>query len=231
MAETAYPNSSLLVSTEWLADHLDDPDLRVVDCDNRDAYRRAHIPGSVCPREHYMKGGDGRLIMPADQFAAEAGRLGIGDGTLVVCYDGFGSLYAARFWWCLRYYGHDHCVVLNGGWNKWLAEGRQATYAEPHPARATFTPSVREDVLCTMDGLKQRVGRQGAVIWDVRSDAEWEGKNDRGNKRAGHVPGAVHLEWLNCVTDDDFKTIRPAAELRSLLDRLGIRPEQEVVTY
>ena len=116
MADTAtYANPQLLVDTQWLADHLNAPSIRIIDCDTRDAYRRAHVPGAVCAKEHYMKGPNSPLIMGPEQFAQEMGEMGVGDDTLVVCYDGFGGLYAARMWWCLRYYGHDQCVVVNGG--------------------------------------------------------------------------------------------------------------------
>lgn len=231
-ADQGYANPQLLVDTQWLADHLNDPNIRIVDCDVRDSYRRAHIPGAVNPKEHYMKNPDNtRLIMEPDQFAEELGQMGVGEDTLVVCYDASGSLYAARFWWCLNYYGHDKCVVVNGGWNKWLKEGRPATYVEPRPAKATFRPKVRDEVVCRLDDLKECIGKPGVVIWDVRSQGEWDGSNNRGNKRAGHVPGAVHLEWLNCVTKDDVQTIRPAEELRGMLDGLGITPEKEVLTY
>ena len=233
MADTAtYANPQLLVDTQWLADHLNAPSIRIIDCDTRDAYRRAHVPGAVCPKEHYMKGPNSPLIMGPEQFAQEMGEMGVGDDTLVVCYDGFGGLYAARMWWCLRYYGHDQCVVVNGGWNKWLSEARPTTYTMPKPPAATFTPKpAREDIVCSLDGLKERIGEPQTVIWDVRSKGEWDGSNGRGNPRVGHVPGAVHLEWLNVVTNDDFQTIKPAAEIRALLDQLGIHPEQEVVTY
>ena len=231
-ANAGYANPQLLVDTQWLADHINDPNVRIVDCDVRDAYRRAHVPGAVSPREHYMKNPENaQIIMEPEQFAAEMSQMGIGDDTLVVCYDGFGSLYAARFWWCLSYYGHDRCVVVNGGWNKWLKEGRPVTYVEPQHPRATFAPKVREEVVCRVDYLKQSIDKRDVVIWDARSGGEWTGANNRGNKRAGHVPNAVHLEWLNCVTKDEFQTIKPAPELRQMLAGLGITPEKEVLTY
>ena len=227
-----YANPQLLVDTQWLADHLNDSDIRIVDCDPREAYRRAHVPGAVCPREHYMKGPHGSpVIMEPDQFAAEMSEMGIGDDTLVVCYDQSRSLYAARFWWCLNYYGHDRCVVVNGGWNKWMQEGRPVTSLEPKPTRTTFTPKIEEEVVCRLEGLKERIDRNDVVLWDVRSKEEYEGTNDRGNKRAGHLPGAVHLEWTSCVTQDAVSLIKPAADLRTMLAGLGITPEKEVVTY
>lgn len=227
-----YANPQLLVDTQWLADHLNDPTIRIVDCDVRDAYHRAHIAGAVSPKEHYMKNPDDtRLIMEPEQFAAEMSEMGIGDDTLVVCYDQSGSLYAARFWWCLSYYGHDKCVVVNGGWNKWLKEGRPVTYVEPQVTKTSFTPKVREDVVCRVDGLKERIDKQDVVMWDVRSAREYAGTNSRGNARVGHIPGAVHLEWLNCVTKDDVQMVRPAAELRQLLGGLGITPNKEIISY
>ena len=234
----AYAHPEVLVSADWVEDHLKDPKVRIVESDEDILlYDLSHIPGAVSPREHYMKGPDDPLhVMGPEPFAREMGDMGIGDDTLVVCYDGFGSLYSARFWWCLRHYGHEKTVVLNGGWQKWLSEGRPVTYAEPALRQAqgtsppVFTPKTNENVVCRLDDLKARVGGP-TVVWDVRSEAEWTGANDRGNMRAGHVPGAVHLEWLNCVTKDEFQTIRPANELRALLDGLGITPEAEAVTY
>ena len=198
---SGYANPQLLVSTDWLAAHLNDPNIRVVDCDARDAHGRAHIPGAVNPIEHFMKGPNSRLIMGPDQFAKEMSDLGIGDATQVVCYDASASLYAARFWWCLRYYGHDNCVVLDGGFNKWLSEGRTLEIKIPAKGTAVFTPKpARQDVVCLAEGLKERIGRPGVVIWDVRSVGEWTGANSRGNKRVGHVPGAVHREWSDLMT-------------------------------
>lgn len=232
MEPDRYANPQLLVSTEWLAQHLNDANIRIVDCDTRDAYGRVHIPGAVNPIEHFMKGPNSRLIMGPEQFAKELGEMGIGDATQVVCYDASGSLYATRFWWCLRYYGHDACVVVDGGIRKWLLEGRPVDFNVPSKGNARFTPrGPREEIVCLAEDLKERIGRAGTVIWDVRSAGEWTGANSRGNQRVGHVPGAVHREWSDAMTAGPVQTFRPAGELQGLLDGLGIRPEHEVVTY
>jgi len=232
VATTNYANPQLLVSTEWLAAHLNDSNVRIVDCDTRDAYGRVHIPGAVNPIGNFMKGPNSRLIMGPEQFARELSDMGIGNETRVVCYDASGSLYATRFWWCLRYYGHDACVVVDGGFRKWLLEGRPLDFSVPGRGGATFTASgPRADIVCLAEDLKQRIGRPGTVIWDVRSAGEWTGANSRGNQRVGHVPGAVHREWSDAMTAGPVQTFRPAAELQAMLDGLGIRPEHEVVTY
>lgn len=233
MATEGYARPETLVETEWLAEHLDDPHVRVVDTDNREAYRRAHIPGAVTYRgHHYLKEEEGALhIMNPEKFAQVMGELGIGDGTLVITYDGFGSLYATRLWWVLNYYGHPQVKVLNGGWNKWFAEGRPISNVVPRPPYATFTPRVNGEFIASWEYVRASIGQADRVLLDVRSDGEWTGENARGTKRGGRIPGAVHLEWLNYVTDDDLKTFKPAAELRAMFDKMGVTPEKEVITY
>ncbi|HZU75888.1 MAG TPA: sulfurtransferase, partial [Dehalococcoidia bacterium] len=223
----------LLAEPEWLAQHIADANVRVIDCAALEAYRRAHIRGAVgLPVHFYIKDpADETHVMPADQFAQLMGRLGVGNDTTVVAYDDNNSLVAARLWWVLQYYGHVNAKVLNGGWHRWLYEGRPITTHATHPEPATFTPRPRPDVLCTLDELKARVGRPGTQILDVRSDEEWRGENDRGNKRRGHVPGAAHLEWLNFVSKDDRRIFLPAEELRAMLRSAGVEPGGEVVTY
>jgi thiosulfate/3-mercaptopyruvate sulfurtransferase len=232
MADQGYARPEMLVSTEWLAGHLNDSTIRIVDCDNRDAYRRAHIPGAITFRGHqYLKEKEGALhIMGPEQFAETMGALGIGDDTVVLAYDGFSSLYATRFWWALNYYGHTQVKVLNGGWDKWLAEGRPISNAEPRTAKATFTPHVQEDLIARWDYVRDTIGRDDRLLLDVRSDEEWTGANARGTKRGGRVPGAVHLEWLNYI-DRQTKEFKPAAELRAMFTQIGVTPDREVVTY
>lgn len=239
VASSNYARPELLADTEWLARHLDDPNLRVVDCDNRDAYRRAHIPGAVhlghpmLPEpKMYLKDPDAPVhVLPAEKLALVMGDLGIGNDTLVVAYDGFGGLYAARLWWVLGLYGHTSVKVLNGGWRKWLAEGRPITNAEARISKASFTPRACPEFMATCDYLLGCVENPRAVILDVRSDAEWTGENPRGNARAGHIPGAVHLEWLNFITQDDLQTFRPVDELRTMLEAAGVTSAKEVVTH
>jgi thiosulfate/3-mercaptopyruvate sulfurtransferase len=169
--------------------------------------------------------------MGPEKFAQVMGELGIGNNTLVIAYDGFGALYATRLWWALNYYGHKRVKVLNGGWDKWLAEGRPISNAVPRPPHTTFTPHTHEEFIAGWDYVRASIGRADHVLLDVRSDGEWTGENARGSKRGGRIPGAVHLEWLNYVTNDDLKTFKPAAELRSMFDKTGVTPEKEVITY
>ncbi len=235
MAEYAYPE--LLVDTEWLAQHLDDPTVRVVDCDSPDAYARAHIPGSLnlshpmLPEpQHYLKDPDDPIhVLPTDKFARVMGELGIGDDTLVVAYDDYKGRNAARLWWALGLYGHTNVKVVNGGWSEWLAEGRPVTNAAVEYPKTTFTPAPTPEQIATCDYLLGCVDNPDVVILDVRSDEEWTGEDDRDNERAGHIPGAVHLEWLDFV--DERHLFKPADELQAMLATAGVKPEAEVITH
>jgi thiosulfate/3-mercaptopyruvate sulfurtransferase len=233
MASPGYAHPELLAEPSWLEEHLEDDNVRVIDCATLDAYRRAHIRGAVgLPVHIYIKdSADETFVMPPDQFAALMGRLGVGNDTTVVTYDDNNSLVAARLWWALNYYGHTNAKVLNGGWHRWLYEQRPVTTHATHTRPATFTARAHEELICDLDGLKAAIGKDGVQILDVRTDEEWLGTNDRGNKRRGHIPGAIHLEWLNFISKDDRRTFLPADELRALLSAAGVKPEAEIVTY
>jgi thiosulfate/3-mercaptopyruvate sulfurtransferase len=239
MSTQGYTQLDLLVETDWLAERLDDSQIRIVDCDPIDVYRRAHIQHAVgIPVHHYIKQSeytsDSRqypLVAPPDTMQEVMERMGIGDDHLVVAYDSNGSLWATRLWWVLNYYGHTNVKVLNGGWKKWFDEGRPVSIDPPAPVSVTFTPRVHPDLLCTLDYGRANVGNPDVVFLDVRSDGEWDGSNNRGNRRAGRIPHAVHVEWLNFVTADKYQMIKPASELRTMLEAVGATPDKEIVTY
>ena len=233
MAED-YARPDMLVETDWLAAHLDDPKLRVVDADYPHAYGRAHIPGAVghLSDNAYLKTKTGDVhVMGPEQAAETFAGMGIGDDTPVVVYDGDRSRLATRFWWVLTYYGHRDVRVLNGGFDKWLVEGRPVTMAHPTVVPASFTPRPDESVLGTCDLLRAGVGRADTLFLDVRSEGEYQGTLSRRNKRVGHVPGAIHLEWTNFVTEDPTHVFKPAAELREMLRARGVTPDKNVYVY
>lgn len=228
-----FAHPEFLVDAAWVAAHLDDPQVVVVDGDVEAGYLRGHIPGAALVPDNYEKDpASGRVhILPPEGFAAMCQNLGIGDDTLVVAYDNNQSLYAARLWWALNYYGHSKVKVLDGGWRQWVAEGRPVSFDRPTPrSEATFTPRAEESIMVRAEELMAACNLADAVIWDVRSDGEYSGANDRGNKRAGHIPGAVHLEWFN-VMERDTHRFKPAGELRELLKQHGITPDKAVFAY
>ena len=233
MTTQGYAHPELLAETEWLAEHLSDPTIRIVDCDPPDAYLRAHIPGAVSVGEnHYIKDlENGVYVMPPEKAGQFLGALGIGDDTLVIAYEGRNSPWAARLWWVLNYYGHTKVKVLNGGFRKWMTEGRPVTDAVPEITPRTFMPKPDPSLIIKGEELKSAIGREGTVIWDVRSLGEHVGETTRGNKYTGHIPGAVHLEWSDVVETNGTGRFKPAQEIRSMLEERGIRPNKQVYTY
>lgn len=232
MAETNEAQHPLLVTTAWLSEHLDGADFVLVDCSDPDAYRRAHIPGAVSiARNPTLKSAaNSRLVMEPDEFESLARRLGVSNDTSVILYDDNQSLQAARVWWVFDRFGHRDVRVLDGGFNAWLAEDRPLTSRAARPEAGTFTTQVDDSHHCRVDDLRASVESGGLQIWDVRSEGEWLGTNDRGNKRAGHVPGAVWLEWTELL-DPSVGRFRPLEEMRRILQAAGINPEAETVSY
>ena len=228
-----FTHPEYLVDAAWVEDHLDDSNVVIVDTDVDVGYNRGHIRGAVLVPDNYEKNPETNRvnIMSPDQFKAMCEGIGIGDDTLVITYDNAQSLTAARLWWALNYYGHTNVKVLNGGWRRWVSEGRRVDLTRTRTATgATFTPKANESIMCRIDELKGAYSRPDVVVWDVRSDGEWDGSGDRGNKRKGHVPGAVHLEWFN-VMDRQTHQFKPAGEIRRILSEHGITPDKTVYSY
>ena len=245
-AHNDYAHPEYLTDPAWVAAHLDDPNVVVLDCANTaDAWQRGHIPGAAHVADNWAKdpdtalgaGARGQHVMTPEQFKAMAEGLGIGDATTVVAYDHAQSLTAARIWWVFNYYGHGNVMVLNGGWRAWVNAGQPIDFGRPKaPGAVTFTPQADESFIATGDELKEACSLEGrigdnVVVWDVRSDAEWDGTAaNYTNKRAGHIPGAAHLEWFHLM-DRNTHEFKPATEIRRILTEHGITPDKTAYSY
>lgn len=228
-------NASPLVSTAWLAEHLHDPNLRVVDVrwrsryesgrgisyDDLDGYLAGHIPGAVfagmavdlSDPDHPVPD----MLAPPERFARAMGRLGIGDDTLVVAYDNMGfPLGAARLWWALSYYGHERVRVLDGGLRQWQIEGRPLSTETPMVEAATFTTRAHAQWLASKRDVVQALGRSDTVIVDCLPADLYAGGGDRHlwGQRPGHIPGARNVPYLANV---DPALARVTAEERDRL--------------
>ena len=234
MTETGWARPELLAETAWLAEHLEDPDLVVVDCDLLPAYQRLHIPGAVWSRSRYWKS-DGldsgvHAIDDAEEFASIMGSLGISADSRVVAYDGSGGVYAARFWWTCRRFGLE-VQVLDGGLDRWRADGRPLANDNVRPAVATFLATGPDDSsMCRLGDVTRDCELAEHVFWDVRSEGEWTGQNTRGAKRGGRVPNAAHIEWLDAL-EHPVRTLKSPEDLRRMLEAAGITPDKTVTTY
>ena len=239
MIDSNFTTSEILVDSEWLCDHLDDPNLRLVDCDLLDSYERSHIKGAVgISVHHYIKHPsypdnpkEFPWVADAETVKEILEEMGIGDDTTVVSYDSGGSLWASRFWWVLNYYGHTKAKVLDGGWKKWFDEGKPISIDPPKKVSASFSPTIDEKLICTLDQALSKIDDPESIFLDVRSDAEWDGTNSRGNEKSGRIPGSVHLEWTNFVTDDKYQIFKNRDELRRMLQEAGVTPDKEIIPY
>ncbi len=239
----SYPNPEILVSPQWLSENIDNPNLVIVDCPwAADAYSKAHIPGAVCRPGHcYIKSADSDgnmsiFLQNESEFEKLCAELGIGSDSTVVAYDEWGSIFATRLWWMLRYYGHANAKILDGGWQGWVDRGYPVSYKKPAASDSTdFKATANKQLLVELDEFKQSYNHDDWQILDVRSEDEFHGRAAHGNKRAGHVPGAIHLEWnrfLNNSADSEaVKNFKPAEEIQALLDSAGIDKNKTVATH
>lgn len=227
-----YARPDLLVDTAWLAAHLHEPSIRIVDM-RRSGYPDGHVPGAVLLANEAIRIADRPpTFLPTPQeFEALMARLGIGPTTRVIAYDDRGGIYATRLWWILNYYGHANAAVLNGGWVKWTADKRPTTTETP-----TISPGPPFKVkagtvkVATASDVLAAVNKAGVKIVDARTQGEIDGKDLRGIKRGGFIESSVPVYWEDTL-DPTLKTFKSAAEIERVYRSRGILPSDDVVTY
>jgi thiosulfate/3-mercaptopyruvate sulfurtransferase len=231
-----------LVSTEWLAKHLGEPDLRVVDGtwhmpqlgrDARAEYAQAHIPGAVffdIDRIADRTTALPHMLPTAETFAAAVGALGIGSGDRVIVYDVRGVVSAARGWWTFRAVGHDRVAVLDGGLRAWKAEGRALEAGEPAPPRREFRATLRPELVRDLDAMRRNLSTRAEQVLDARSRGRFEGTEPepRAGLRGGHIPGSLNLPYETLYRPDG--TLLPSDALRSALVAAGVDLDRAVTT-
>jgi thiosulfate/3-mercaptopyruvate sulfurtransferase len=231
-----------VVTTEWLAEHLRDEDVRVVDGtwhmphlgrDARREFTEAHIPGAVFFDIDAIADADTTLphMLPRpEKFAREVGALGIGDGDQVVVYDTRGVVSAARVWWTFRAFGHDDVAVLDGGLRKWRAEGRPMESGTPSPIGRRLTARLRPALVRDLEDVRGNLATRAAQVLDARSRGRFAGTEPepRAGLRGGHIPGSLNLPYDELYRPDG--TLRPEAELRDAFAKAGVEPGRPVIT-
>lgn len=223
-----------LVTTEWLAAHLDDPSIRIVDLRRGGAedYARGHVPGAVNVANEALRDPEHppTFLPTPPAFEALMGRLGISNETHVVAYDDRGGLYAARLWLVLNAFGHHKVSVLDGHFIKWQKEGRPVSTAPPTVAPARFAARLEPGWVATAEDVRAAIDRPTARIVDARTQAEREGRDLRGIRRGGIIPGSVGVYWEDTF-DPEWKALKPVDVLAGLFRARDVRPEHEVIVY
>ncbi len=243
------PNGHLLVDTSWLAEHLDDADLRIFDCttrlvpdeelgyrieDARDNWAAGHIPGAgylncqddMCDTAHQHR----FMLADPETFAAKVGALGIGDDTRVVLYSTAELFWATRAWWALYAMGFDGAVVLNGGFQSWTAEGRPVSTAPCTYPPATFTPHRRDDVVLDKDDVLAVLDDPGVTVVNALRAEQYAGTGGMVFGRPGRIAHSTNAAYPD-LSDLEAGTLNDLETVRTIFEAANATPEKRIVNY
>jgi thiosulfate/3-mercaptopyruvate sulfurtransferase len=238
MGENGY-GKPVLVSTEWLAEHLSDDGLVVAEVDeNPDLYEEGHIPGAI--KLHWrddLQDPVERDLVEKDVFERLLSERGIANDTALVLYGDKNNWFAAYAYWYLKIYGHKDVRILNGGRQKWVDEGRELTTEVPTREPTSYSASDRdESIRIYRDDVRDALDDDGKVLVDVRSPQEYAGEliappgyEQEGAQRGGHIPTARSIPWAQAVRDDG--TFKSPDELRELYAGKGVTADKAVTAY
>jgi len=237
MAEYVHPE--VLVSTDWVAEHANDPTVRIVESDEDVLlYEVGHVPGAVKVDWHSeLQHQVVRDYVDKEAFAKLVGSKGIGNNHTVVFYGDRNNWWACYALWVFKMYGHQDCRIMNGGLQKWIDEGRPLTQERPNYPPVTYTAS---DPDLSIRAFRQEVMdhiKTPKPLIDVRSPGEYSGEllhmpdyPQEGALRGGHIPGAASVPWGQAVAPNG--TFKSAEELKALYEgRAGLKPQDDVVVY
>ena len=228
----------VLVSTEWVAEHLNDPKLRLVEVDvDTAAYEQGHVPNALAWNwTTELCDTLVRDIIPKDKFESLMARSGISNDTTVILYGDNNNWFAAWALWQMKVYGHRDVRIMNGGRKKWLAEGRELASTTPTVAPATYKAKEPDlSIRAFLPEVQEAVKNKSAVLVDVRSPAEFTGEIlappglPETCQRGGHIPGAKSIPWGKACNDDG--TFKSTAELQQLYGGAGVAPDKPVIAY
>jgi thiosulfate/3-mercaptopyruvate sulfurtransferase len=229
----------VLVTTDWLADHLGDEGVVVAEVDeNPDLYDEGHVPGAITLHwRDDLQDPVERDLVEKEEFERLLGERGISNETTLILYGDKNNWFAAFAYWYLKIYGHEDVRILDGGRQKWIDEGREVSTDVPTPAQATYRAQERdESIRAYRDAVREAIGESGKALVDVRSPQEFAGEliappgyEQEGAQRGGHIPTAESIPWAQAVGDDG--TFKTPDDLRTLYEGRGITPDKEVTAY
>ncbi len=233
-SQNGYKNGDLLVDVAWAKEHADDENVQFVDM-RGEGFEAGHLPGATnitwgqITREDYEVDG---FLANQETFSQNMQDLGINNDSTVVVYDDGSSLSAARLFYALEYYGHSDVKILNGGYAAWLDAGHEVATGKANVTEGNFTASVNKDVQSSQEEVLDNLDNEEVVFLDTRSEGEYTGENLRA-ERGGHIPGAVHLEWKESITENEagVSVFKSADELQKQFESAGIKKDKKVVPY
>jgi thiosulfate/3-mercaptopyruvate sulfurtransferase len=228
----------VLVSTQWVADHLNDPKVKLVEVDvDTNAYSEGHPPGAIGWNwTSQLQDQVRRDILTKADLEKLLGQSGISPGDTVVLYGDNNNWFAAYAFWQMEMYGHRDLKLMDGGRKKWLEEKRPTTQDVPSPAATKYeAKGPNLDLRANRDVVLESLNKGDRALVDVRSPAEYNGEIMappglvETAQRMGHIPGAANVPWAQAVREDG--TFKPAEELKALYEGKGVTPDKEVIAY
>jgi thiosulfate/3-mercaptopyruvate sulfurtransferase len=230
--------NDVLVETDWVAEHLDDDDIRIVEVDENPAlYVEAHIPGAIgFDWKNDLQDQVKREFLSPEKFGELMGSRGISNDHTIVLYGDRNNWFAAYTFWYFKYYGHDDVKLMNGPREKWISEGKETTSEVPSYEPTEFeADDPDEDIRARRDEVLDALDSDTKLV-DVRSPQEYSGEliamagyEQEGAQRSGHIPGAASIPWAQAVNEDG--TFKSADELRSLYTGKGVLNGDEIIAY
>jgi thiosulfate/3-mercaptopyruvate sulfurtransferase len=239
MSGNSYANLEVLVSTDWVAQHLTDPKVRIVETDEDVLlYDIGHVPGSVKIDWHTdLNDPIVRDYLDAERFSALLQAKGIAEDTTVVFYGDKNNWWACYALWVFKLFGFKDTRIMNGGRKKWIDEGRELNKTVPTYSKTTYRAPSRDDrkIRAFRQDVQAHLDKKLPLV-DVRSPGEYSGQllhmadyPQEGALRGGHIPGAKNIPWAKAVAEDG--TFKPVAELKELYGSQGITPDKDIVAY
>lgn len=230
----------VLVSTEWVAENISNPNVRVVEVDYEPsaAYDIGHIPGAVLVDwKRDINNQVIRDIITKEQFEALNSRLGITNDTTVVLYGDFRNWFATFAFWVYKLYGHEDVRIIDGGRKKWIEERRELSKDIPSYPRSEYRArGINIGYRAYLDTVLKALNRDDIVLVDVRSPAEYKGEitapqeyPNESAQRGGHIPGAINIPWSVVLNDDD--TFKDVNEIKKIYQEKGVTPDKSIITY
>jgi len=238
MAEYAHPE--VLVETGWVAEHLNDPKVRIVESDEDILlYDQGHIPNAV--KIDWVADLNDPVVrdyLDRPRFEKLLSAKGIGNDTTVIFYGDKHNWWATYAFWVFKLFGHKDARIMNGGRAKWIAEGRELSKDVPNYPPATYKAPERDDqaIRAFRDQVREHIKKSGVALVDVRSPQEYSGERthmpeypQEGTLRGGHIPTAVSIPWAQAVKEDS--TFKSPEDLQTLYGGKGVTPDKDVIAY
>ena len=239
VSRAGYAHPEVLVDTQWVADQLDDPKIKVIEVDvDTSAYDTGHIKGAIgLDWRKDLQARPIRDLLPKDEFEKLLSAKGVSSDDTVIAYGDNNNWFAAWFVWNLKYYGHKDARLINGGRKRWQDEGRELVTDAPSVKPSSYKAGQPDkSIRALRDEVRAEFDRAGVVLVDVRSPKEFSGEllapenlPQEGAQRGGHIPGAKNIPWAQAVAEDG--TFKPVDQLRELYASKGVTGDKAVIAY